>query len=197
MSGSLVPDFSVHADQANPHLPGLHVSAPDWRNNHSPRYGRAPLSAATQNPPKYSAPSYLHARNRALIRDNLQHLPLSFPPSCSSGTMPSKLQSLITTVPITPTTIGMSVVCVLLYITIQDWILWRKMPPGPQPLPLIGNKLLLSRRWPWIQLEELSKTYGGIFTIWIGRRPTVVISDPQIAIDLMEKRSNIYSAYAP
>ena len=44
-------------------------------------------------------------------------------------------------------------------------------------------------------MEELSKTYGGIFTIWIGRRPTVVISDPQIAIDLMEKRSNIYSAY--
>ena len=111
--------------------------------------------------------------------------------------MPSKLQSLVTSVPITPTTIGVSVVCVLLYITIQDWILWRKMPPGPQPLPLIGNKLLLSRRWPWIQLEELSKTYGGIFTIWIGRRPTVVISDPQIAIDLMEKRSNIYSAYAP
>ena len=111
--------------------------------------------------------------------------------------MPSKLQTLVTSVPITPTTVLVSIVCVLLYITIQDAILWRKMPPGPQPLPLIGNKLLLHKRWPWIQMEELSKKYGGIYTIWIGRRPTVVISDPQIAIDLMEKRSNIYSAYDP
>lgn len=98
---------------------------------------------------------------------------------------------------ITLPTVLISVLCILVAITIQDFLLWRKMPPGPQPLPIIGNKLLLDKRWPWIQLESLSRKYGGIFTIWIGRRPTVVISDPQIAIDLLEKRSNIYSAYIP
>jgi Cytochrome P450 len=113
--------------------------------------------------------------------------------------MSAQLENLRTVVlsSFTLPTLLISIVCVLAYITIQDVMLWRKMPPGPQPLPFIGNKLLLHRRWPWIQLEELSRTYGGIFTIWIGRRPTVVISDPQIAIELMEKRSNIYSAYFP
>lgn len=113
------------------------------------------------------------------------------------STMSSSMQKVIEAgrSSITPTTIVLSVLCLAAYITIQDLLLWRKMPPGPQPIPFIGNKLLLDRRWPWIQLESLSKKYGGIFTIWIGRRPTVVISDPQIAIDLMEKRSNIYSAY--
>lgn len=36
--------------------------------------------------------------------------------------------------------------------------------------------------------------YGPIFTIWIGRKPTIVISDPNIAVDLMEKRSTKYSS---
>lgn len=40
------------------------------------------------------------------------------------------------------------------------------------------------------------KQYGGIFMVWIRRRPAIVISNPQITIDLMEKRSNIYSGYA-
>jgi hypothetical protein len=75
---------------------------------------------------------------------------------------------------------------------ISDVLKWMRMPPGPLPLPFIGNKLPSSK--PWIQFEEWSKKYGPIFTIWVGRRPTIVISDPEIAVDLMEKRSNIYSS---
>ena len=66
------------------------------------------------------------------------------------------------------------------------------MPPGPTPLPFIGNKL--PKRKPWIQFQKWSKIYGPIFTVWLGRRPTVVISDPHIAAELMEKRSNTYSS---
>lgn len=77
-------------------------------------------------------------------------------------------------------------------VLINDIWTWYRMPPGPTPLPFIGNKLPTSK--PWIQFQEWSKIYGPIFTIWVGRRPTVVISDPQIAVDLMEKRSNKYSS---
>ncbi|KAL6157007.1 hypothetical protein ACJQWK_06731 [Exserohilum turcicum] len=68
------------------------------------------------------------------------------------------------------------------------------MPPGPTPLPFLGNKLQLPKSRPWLQFQEWAKTYGPIFTIWIGRRPTIVISDPNIAVDLMEKRSAKYSS---
>lgn len=68
------------------------------------------------------------------------------------------------------------------------------MPPGPTPLPFVGNKLDLPKTKPWIQFEKWSRIYGPIFTIWIGRKPTIVISDPHIAVELLEKRSTKYSS---
>lgn len=77
---------------------------------------------------------------------------------------------------------------------LYDIWLWLRMPPGPRPLPFVGNKLQLPKSQPWIQFQKWSKVYGPIFTIWIGRKPTIVISDPGIAQELMEKRSNKYSS---
>jgi cytochrome P450 len=77
---------------------------------------------------------------------------------------------------------------------LHDVWLWMRMPPGPTPLPFLGNRLQLPKSKPWIQFQEWSKTYGPIFTIWIGRKPTIVISDPNIAAELMEKRSAKYSS---
>lgn len=81
-------------------------------------------------------------------------------------------------------------VAIPVIITISDILKWLRMPPGPRPLPFIGNKFDLPESKPWIKFQEWSQIYGPIFTVWIGRRPTIVISDPNIAVDLMEKRSN-------
>ena len=75
-----------------------------------------------------------------------------------------------------------------------DILQWLSLPPGPTPLPFIGNKLQIPKLKPWIQFQRWSTTYGGIYTLWIGRKPTLIISDPEIAVDLMEKRSNKYSS---
>lgn len=83
---------------------------------------------------------------------------------------------------------------ILLGIIVHDWILSLRMPPGPRPLPFVGNKPLIPTSSPWIQFEKWSRTYGPIFTLWIGRRPTIIISDPNVAVDLLEKRSNKYSS---
>lgn len=82
----------------------------------------------------------------------------------------------------------------LLGILIHDKALQRRMPPGPPPAFLIGNKGDVPAQYPWIKFQDWSKTYGDIFTIWFGRRPTVIISDPHVAVDLMEKRSQNYSS---
>lgn len=81
-----------------------------------------------------------------------------------------------------------------LFTVLYDFTLWRRMPPGPRPLPFIGNKHQIPKSQPWLQFEAWSKIYGPIFTLWIGRRPTIVISDPVVAAELMEKRSNKYSS---
>lgn len=86
------------------------------------------------------------------------------------------------------------IVAVPLVALLHDVWIWLRMPPGPTPLPLLGNKLQLPKSKPWIQFQDWSKIYGPIFTIWIGRKPTIVISDPDIAVELMEKRSAKYSS---
>jgi cytochrome P450 len=82
----------------------------------------------------------------------------------------------------------------LVYTAIHDMILWRRLPPGPKPVLFLGNKFQLPDSKPWIQFQQWSKQYGPIFTIWIGRRPTIVLSDPYIAQELLEKRSQKYSS---
>jgi len=70
-----------------------------------------------------------------------------------------------------------------------------KMPPGPLPLPLVGNVLQLPKAKPWYRFEEWSRKYNDpMITVWIGRAPIVVLNDAWTASELMDKRANIYSS---
>lgn len=45
-----------------------------------------------------------------------------------------------------------------------------RMPPGPFPLPIVGNTFSLPENKPWIYFEQLSKRYNTpLITFWIGR----------------------------
>ncbi|KAL2012154.1 hypothetical protein VTN00DRAFT_4872 [Thermoascus crustaceus] len=70
-----------------------------------------------------------------------------------------------------------------------------KMPPGPLPLPIIGNTHLLPENKPWIYFEQLAKEYRApLITFWIGRNPTVWICDAWTASELLDKRAGIYAS---
>jgi len=70
-----------------------------------------------------------------------------------------------------------------------------KMPPGPLPLPIVGNTFLLPDVKPWFYFEELSKKYNApMITFWIGRNPTVWLNDAWAANELLDKRAGIYSS---
>uniref|UniRef100_A0A8C2ITV9 Cytochrome P450, family 2, subfamily k, polypeptide 19 n=1 Tax=Cyprinus carpio TaxID=7962 RepID=A0A8C2ITV9_CYPCA len=50
-----------------------------------------------------------------------------------------------------------------------------KEPPGPKPLPLLGNLLTLDLTRPFDAFFELSKTYGNIFQVFLGPKKTVLL----------------------
>ncbi|KAJ5937278.1 hypothetical protein N7454_004933 [Penicillium verhagenii] len=69
------------------------------------------------------------------------------------------------------------------------------MPPGPFPLPLIGNTHLLPDNKPWIYFENLAKEYKSpMITFWTGRRPTIWICDAWAASEILDKRAAIYAS---
>ncbi|BCS28751.1 cytochrome P450 [Aspergillus puulaauensis] len=68
-------------------------------------------------------------------------------------------------------------------------------PPGPLPLPLIGNTHLLPPSKPWLYFESLSKQYNTpIITFWTGRRPTIWLCDAWTAHALLDKRAALYAS---
>lgn len=62
----------------------------------------------------------------------------------------------------------------------------RKYPPGPFPLPIIGNLHLISG-CPYKQVKELSKTYGDVFSLSLGMNRTVFINSIKPAKEAMCK----------
>lgn len=51
-----------------------------------------------------------------------------------------------------------------------------KEPPGPKPLPILGNLLQLDLKKPYETLCKFSKTYGSVFTVYFGPQKIVVLS---------------------
>ncbi|XP_075692296.1 cytochrome P450 2C23-like [Rhinoderma darwinii] len=70
------------------------------------------------------------------------------------------------------------VLCVTCLILLIMWSENRKrkeMPPGPTPLPLIGNLLQLNMKELPQSLMKLAKVYGDVFTVHLGPRTVVVL----------------------
>ncbi|XP_069092218.1 cytochrome P450 2K1-like isoform X2 [Pleurodeles waltl] len=72
--------------------------------------------------------------------------------------------------------------CVLTVVFLINVINGRKsdkysnFPPGPRPLPLIGNLHIFNLRRPYLTLFELYREYGPIFSVQMGRKKCVVLA---------------------
>ncbi|XP_029952743.1 cytochrome P450 2J6-like isoform X2 [Salarias fasciatus] len=61
----------------------------------------------------------------------------------------------------------------------------RNFPPGPFALPILGNLLNLSLENPLNDFERLRRTYGNVYTLFIGRNPAVVINGLKVMKEAM------------
>lgn len=67
------------------------------------------------------------------------------------------------------------------------------LPPGPNPVPLLGNLHQLPKSLQWFHLYHWSKKYGPVMHLSMGGQPLVILSTHQAAHDLLNKRSGRYS----
>ncbi|KAK8613347.1 hypothetical protein V6N13_101112 [Hibiscus sabdariffa] len=68
----------------------------------------------------------------------------------------------------------------------------RKMPPGPFPLPIIGNLHMIGKL-PHQSLHHLAKRYGPIMSVLLGRVPTIVVSSPAAAELFLRTHDAVFS----
>uniref|UniRef100_A0A3B3XJJ7 Cytochrome P450, family 2, subfamily X, polypeptide 9 n=1 Tax=Poecilia mexicana TaxID=48701 RepID=A0A3B3XJJ7_9TELE len=52
----------------------------------------------------------------------------------------------------------------------------KNFPSGPPTLPLVGNLFNLSQENPLKDLERLRNAYGNVYSLFLGRRPAVVLN---------------------
>lgn len=85
------------------------------------------------------------------------------------------------------------------------------LPPGPRPLPLIGNALDMPKDYPWKTFQQWCKQYGmsrvfghlycspktgssgDLVHVNVFGQPIIVVGSAEVAYDLFERRSSIYS----
>uniref|UniRef100_A0AAY4D1C8 Cytochrome P450 2M1-like n=1 Tax=Denticeps clupeoides TaxID=299321 RepID=A0AAY4D1C8_9TELE len=82
------------------------------------------------------------------------------------------------------------------------WKNWSKpdhfsrLPPGPAPVPLVGNLLHIDVKEPYTYYLELAKKYGSVFTIWLSNKPAVVISGYEALKDALVTQGDDFSGRA-
>ncbi|KAN0022411.1 hypothetical protein ACTFIU_004594 [Dictyostelium citrinum] len=65
----------------------------------------------------------------------------------------------------------------------------NKEAKGPWSLPIIGGLYLIGDR-PNRSFTKLSNIYGGIYQIWLGQKKVMVVTDPEIAHNLLIENHN-------
>uniref|UniRef100_A0A8C2ZJH9 Cytochrome P450 2K1-like n=1 Tax=Cyclopterus lumpus TaxID=8103 RepID=A0A8C2ZJH9_CYCLU len=66
----------------------------------------------------------------------------------------------------------------------------RKGPPGPKPLPFIGNLLQLDLKRPYSTLVKFSKKYGSVFTVYLGPQKVVVLAGYKTVKEALVNRAD-------
>ncbi|XP_010114988.1 PREDICTED: cytochrome P450 2C20-like isoform X1 [Chlamydotis macqueenii] len=72
-----------------------------------------------------------------------------------------------------------------------------KMPPGPAPLPIIGNVLQVKPKNMSETFQKLSEEYGPVFTVHLGFDPVVVLHRHDVVKEALVDRADEFAARGP
>ncbi|XP_044146828.1 cytochrome P450 2C5-like [Bufo gargarizans] len=101
-----------------------------------------------------------------------------------------------------PITLVLSIIlCIFLALFFFGWKrnAHYNLPPGPRPLPIIGNLHILDLKKPYLTLHQLSKKYGPVYTIQLGVEKAVVLCGYEAVKDALVNHADEFSGrpYVP
>ncbi|XP_063794652.1 cytochrome P450 2C20-like [Pseudophryne corroboree] len=70
---------------------------------------------------------------------------------------------------------------------------WKDIPPGPTPLPLLGNMLQLSMKELPKSFVKLAKIHGNVFTVHLGPRTAVILHGYDTVKEALVENANVFS----
>ncbi|CAI5448979.1 unnamed protein product [Caenorhabditis angaria] len=84
---------------------------------------------------------------------------------------------------------------IVVYLFYQFYWKRRCFPPGPLPLPLIGNLYLMNNdvKPGYALWSNLSKIYGPVYTFWMAHMPMIVITDWKLLKQHVIKDGNTFA----
>ncbi|XP_004370016.1 cytochrome P450 2C21-like isoform X2 [Trichechus manatus latirostris] len=88
------------------------------------------------------------------------------------------------------------VICLFCLILLSLWnqrYAKGKLPPGPTPLPIVGNILQLNIKNISKSISMLAKDYGPVFTVHFGMKPTVVLHGYEAVKEALIDRAEEFS----
>ncbi|XP_025051401.1 cytochrome P450 2K6-like [Alligator sinensis] len=66
-------------------------------------------------------------------------------------------------------------------------------PPGPRPLPVIGNLHIFDLKRPYRTLLKLSETYGPVFSVQMGFTKMVVLSSYETVKEALVNQADAFA----
>ncbi|EIW55459.1 cytochrome P450 [Trametes versicolor FP-101664 SS1] len=67
------------------------------------------------------------------------------------------------------------------------------LPPGPRRLPFVGNVFDMPKQYSGADFRALTDKYGDMVYLEVFGKPMLILSTHDVALDLLEKRSALYS----
>ncbi|XP_053236386.1 cytochrome P450 2K6-like isoform X2 [Podarcis raffonei] len=85
----------------------------------------------------------------------------------------------------------------MVYLVLKLGTFWNKssqnLPPGPRPLPLIGNLHIMDLQRPHRTMLKWSKQYGPVFSIQMGPQKTVVLTGYETVKEALVNQADAFA----
>ncbi|OAG38750.1 hypothetical protein AYO21_07103 [Fonsecaea monophora] len=96
----------------------------------------------------------------------------------------------ISTIQYVVVVVGLFILYKILHIGMRP----KNYPPGPPTIPIVGNLLQIPIKNFHLGFQEIAQKYGPIVSLKLGATDMIMLNHPTVVRELLEKRSNIYSA---